>query len=82
MNDGGSAFPVPAPERDAQGYVYPCEGGMKLRDYFAAMAMQGLLADSWQTTTTGTMESFVTESYKWADAMITERSKNAERTQD
>ena len=82
MNDGGSAFPVPAPERDSQGYVYPCESGMKLRDYFAAKALEGLLADSWQVTSKGTMEDFVADSYKWADAMLAERNKNAQRTQD
>jgi hypothetical protein len=44
-NTGGPAFPFPA-------YTYPNgeinhgEGGMTLRDYFAAKAMQGLLYDS------------------------------------
>jgi hypothetical protein len=42
-NTGGPAFPFPA-------YTYPNgeinhgEGGMTLRDYFAAKAMQGMMA--------------------------------------
>jgi hypothetical protein len=36
-NKGGSAFPVPLPSSG---------GGMTLRDYFAAKAMQGVLASA------------------------------------
>ena len=49
MNDGGPAFPVMPPiETDGQsasGYPYP-SSGLSLRDWFAGMAMQGLIAAS------------------------------------
>ena len=50
--------------------------GMDLRDYFAAMAMQGLLAHY------GLMKiaDFSLESYKMADAMMKERSKKDEQS--
>lgn len=43
-----------------------------LRDYFAAAALQGLLACP---TAEGTRESLARSSYEWADAMLAERAK-------
>jgi hypothetical protein len=43
--------------------------GMTLRDYFAAKAMQGLLAG----TKTGSATVLATDSYKMADAMLKAR---------
>ena len=51
-------------------------GGLSIRDYFAAKAMQGMLADlppslygtDWQA-------KLVSSSYKVADAMLEEREK-------
>ena len=67
---GGPAFPFPA-------YTYPNgeinhgEGGMTLRDYFAAKAMQGLLSAD-DGFTMGS--SLVAElAYDQADAMLKER---------
>lgn len=54
------------------GELMVVDGGMTLRDYFAAKAMQGLLADS---NVTGDVESVSIASYKMANAMITERNK-------
>jgi hypothetical protein len=46
--------------------------GMDLRDYFAAKALQGLLADYSQRNT---MENFARESYEVADAMMKAREQ-------
>lgn len=62
INDGGPAFPVP----------YEFMGpGMSLRDYFAAKAMQGMLADPEVIPNIGT----ATTAYEMADAMLRARSK-------
>ena len=42
-NGNQSAFPVPA-YVDAEGYTVPPVAGMSKREYFAGLAMQGLLA--------------------------------------
>lgn len=46
-----------------------CEGGMDLRDYFAAKAMQGLLASDVEAG----MSEFVAKAYEIADAMMAVR---------
>ena len=63
INDGGSAFPSP----------HRIAGGMTLRDYFAAKAMQGLCAHpespDWD-------ESDIAKSaYDQADAMLKARKQ-------
>lgn len=74
INDGGPAFP---PRLDPK--THP--SGMTLRDYFAAKAMQGMLADP-QTRESCTedqeekwMRSFARVCYEFADAMIAAREK-------
>ena len=67
---GGPAFPVP----DIG------ENGMTLRDYFAAKAMQGLLANpklqEHILKQGGAFGGWIEESaYSWADAMLKERNK-------
>jgi hypothetical protein len=63
-----SAFPVIPPSGNAAGFPYP-ESGMTLRDYFAAKAMQGVLAN-------GMPFYNVSEyAYKVADLMMEERDK-------
>lgn len=66
--------------KDTSGPAFPCqyEGstrsdapGMSLRDYFAAKAMQGLLA----AESSGTWDKFAEWSYQAADAMLEARSK-------
>jgi hypothetical protein len=57
---GGPAFPVGS------------YAGMTLRDYFAAKAMQGLLACP---KGEGENEKYAQWSYEYADAMLAERSK-------
>jgi hypothetical protein len=64
-NTGGPAFPTAEIFHDEVVYT----GGMTLRDYFAAKAMQGLLAG----TKTGIATVLATDSYKMADAMLKAR---------
>ena len=66
-DNGGPAFPVvPTSVRSGEwGYAYP---GMTLRDWFAGMALAGMLANSDTHITAAT-------AYDFADAMIAERNK-------
>jgi hypothetical protein len=72
INEGGSAFPVPA---DWDGK------GMTLRDYFAAKAMQGELAAQDERNhgkgtgilTPDSMNEFAKRCYEIADAMLAAR---------
>ena len=69
--DGGPAFPVP---NDANAND---QEGMTLRDYFAAKAMQGMLANPNQDRaplTVKSQEAVVAGAYEVADAMIKSRS--------
>ncbi len=65
IEDGGSAFP---PHWDPK--THP--SGMSLRDYFAAKAMQGLMASSADPES---MEVAAKWSYKLADAMLKAREE-------
>jgi hypothetical protein len=64
-NDGGPAFPI----RFENGFY---QQGMTLRDYFAAVASQGILAD---TSTGWPFEAYAKDAYMHADAMLAERAK-------
>jgi hypothetical protein len=66
-NTGGPAFPTTKP---LEHWGDPNQG-MTLRDYFAAKAMQGLLAG----TKTGSATVLATDSYKMADAMLRARGE-------
>lgn len=61
MNTGGPAFPVVDLDITKE--------GMTLRDYFAAKAMQGLMASSVEATPA----EFASRSYQVADAMLAAR---------
>ena len=50
-------------------------GGLTLRDYFAAKAMQGLLSGFYRDTSKYNFSELPTESYSIADAMLSERNK-------
>jgi hypothetical protein len=74
---GGPAFPEIAYKAPAGGgsHIMTVYGGMTLRDYFAAKAMQG-----WLTTYTGDVTCFMVSttavakfSYQMADAMLKAR---------
>jgi hypothetical protein len=62
-NTGGSAFPA----------LYAGNGteGMTLRDYFAAKAMQGLLASEFDAPS----DKFAAKAYALADAMLKAREE-------
>jgi hypothetical protein len=64
-----NAFPYVIPPQDGNGCVVAF--GMDLRDYFAAAAMQGLLASSVHAP----LDEFVKRAYEVADAMMEARTK-------
>ena len=66
INDGGQAFPRAVQFDDA----FINGHGMTLRDYFAAAALQGLLADNGGG---GSWDSDAKNAYEAADAMIRAR---------
>ncbi len=73
--DGGPAF---ATERrlNEHGQVDEYgEPGMSLRDYFAAAALQGLLARDDEHPAT-TIANWVEDAFRFADAMLDERTKD------
>lgn len=83
--DGGSAFPNQPNAMDG-GACGPLDPGMSLRDYFAALAMQGYLAEGRlrNETLEGNKETDISISwyevaamcsYRMADAMLKERSR-------
>lgn len=74
VDDGGPAFP--APEAGRQHFSDPAAYiGMSLRDYFAAKAVQGLLAQSMGTAFGSDPIYAAQHAYTTADAMLKERAK-------
>ena len=78
MNDktGGPAFPVSdvmALEPRTTAEMISLAHGMTLRDYFAAKAMQGMMAyGQCNSMEAGPIAAFA---YEYADAMLLERAK-------
>jgi len=72
MDNGGYAFPVPMVARpcgDGTTIVESAyDGGMTMRDYFAAAALTGLLAN-------GDPLMCCEKAYQYADGMLRERDK-------
>jgi len=86
INDGGSAFARPV----GHGDQHEMAGGMSLRDWFAGMALQGRLANTFvQENTCAALDRAKREgvfadppekyeaqwAYKIADAMLAEKEK-------
>jgi len=72
LNDGGPAFPVW--ELNGKGQPEMTGFGMTLRDYFAAKAMQGLLAAQIHGfIDTPANGPFASMAYEMADAMLKAR---------
>ena len=71
---GGPAFPGVEYKQPIGGgsHMMTIVGGMTLRDYFAAKAMQGLLACPQGD---GTKESYAKWVYEYADAMLKAREQ-------
>lgn len=67
INDGGPAFPT------YNALSHCDEGGMSMRDYFAAKAMQGFNANSHDQMVSWSFETVADYSYKQADAMLRAR---------
>lgn len=66
-NDGGAAFP----QAERIGDVALQHGGLSIRDYFAAKAMQALIGQSGQCNAIRVTEG----AYKIADAMLKARER-------
>jgi hypothetical protein len=66
INDGGPAFPVPGLMHDET------FNGLSMRDYFAAKALQGLLADP---DTKGSFREYAKDAYAYADEMLLNREE-------
>jgi hypothetical protein len=72
MNDGGFAFPYVC--QDISKYQAH-EGGMSLRDYFAAAALTGMYSNASLIDSFSHHSVVVKEAFSAADAMLKERSK-------
>ena len=72
--DGGPAFPVPDCHH-ANGQVQYGHNGMTLRDFFAGLAMNGMVADP--PTETGAAQDCAELAYLIADEMLAARKGGA-----
>jgi hypothetical protein len=72
MNNGGPAFPQ-TDNRVVAALSIANSQGMTLRDYFAAKALQGVLAAD--TEELLSVDAIASVSYRIADAMLKERNK-------
>lgn len=70
INDGGPAYPVTQWNNDTESYQIM--GGMSMRDHFAGLAMQALIA----ANHTYTMKRDVACAWEYADAMLAERGSS------
>lgn len=76
------AFPTPIVWNERRGHptdgneCYP-QGGMMLSDYFAAHALQGLLAND-PANHNMTWDEWAHDAYGYADAMLAERQRRKE----
>ena len=81
-DDGGPAFPMEIDTEDSKGYPITGKivGGMSLRDWFAGMALQGMVAQpndhtfTWDYTKE-VRQRLAVKAYQYADAMLAERNK-------
>ena len=80
-NDGGPAYPQPI---DDSGTLTAKTEGMALRDWFAGMALSGLLSNTLITASINSLtkndvnkalEGFADWAYQQSDAMLKEREK-------
>jgi hypothetical protein len=73
IDEGGAAFPLPKQVFGENIHLEYADKGMTLRDYFAAIALQGLLADGYN----GSCNRAAINAYDYADAMIKARKGEA-----
>ena len=73
-NDGGPAYPThPDCPTSPAGWI-----GLSLRDYFAAAALTGLIAENAHEQSTGSWDlvsEHCAKAYEFSDAMLKEREK-------
>lgn len=85
INTGGPAFPMTSSTGHPDDGIY-CQNGMTLRDWFAGMALAGLMARPDNRSASGTSEQLASWGlallsndaklcFKYADAMIAERER-------
>lgn len=76
-NTGGPAFPLPCDDhRDFNAVFESGYGGLTMRDYFAAKAMQGLLAAQIHGFNDRPANGpFARMAYEMADAMMKQREE-------
>ena len=67
---GGPAFPALPIQREINGEMLYQSPGLTIRDYFAAMAMQGI-----QSRVNWSIESIADLAYKQADEMLKAREQ-------
>lgn len=87
LEDGGAAFPRgPWERRDPDGKLLEAdygEFGMSLRDYFAAAALTGLMANDRTATSSSLVETdapnIAQAAYVIADALLTHRRAPAKQ---
>ena len=74
--DGGPAFPLPVNDEQCRARFESGYGGMSLRDWFAAKAMQGLLAAQIHGFNDSPANGpFASMAYEMADAMLKAREE-------
>jgi hypothetical protein len=75
INNGGPAFPEVLDEYDhnSERFRIKSDGGMSMRDYFAAKVLPAIYNDS--TGGEGWRDAVANEAYQLADAMIKAREK-------
>lgn len=71
MNDGGSAYPVL--DNPGDGALYCRDGGMTLRDYFAAQIAAGMAAHYGTSGISYGPHDIAGRAYQVADAMLQHR---------
>jgi hypothetical protein len=67
-NNGGPAFPN-------NDHTLDIEKGMTLGDYFAAKAMQAMIANNWLMNNASALDKLSVAAYEMADVMLLERAK-------
>ena len=86
-DDGGPAFPYRCCEGPGQDKTYHFATGMSLRDWFAGMALQGIIAGSvslgeLDNGIRSVVDSEALASYMITDAMLAERDKKTGATDE
>ena len=73
-HSGGPAFPMPVADQECHGRFESGYGGISMRDYFAAKAIQGICSSGPDRSWTDDM--LACEAYRLADAMLKARENS------